>query len=161
MSQTQVLATTKALLEHVALGFKAKIVALSAGDPDILTDVQVVSWSLEGIMQPATKVNVMLRPGDWRFNPKNEGRPHRDAFSEVEIDVELFHSDPAILEKNLPLLATAMAQTIDGIVDYSMANAGTIADLEDPVTIVFGSFRPSRTMNSFTCRATVFERSSQ
>ena len=160
MSIRQVLATTRALLEDPVLGFKAKTVALAAGDATILTDLAFVKWSLQGTMQKATTVNVMMRPVSWRPNPKNEGRPHRDGFFGLEVAVEMFSADPEIIENNVSLLAVALAQAIDELLPYSVANAGTIGDLEDPIDFQFGQF-VGPTSHGFLCRFTGFERSSQ
>lgn len=160
MSQDQVLATARALFEDPALGLRAKVIALAAGNPAILTDFAFVRWALAGTMQAATKVNVMIRPGAWRPNPKNEGRPQRDATASIEIGLELFAADPDVIQNNVALMATAVAQVLDELVPYSHATGGTILDLEDPIEFLFGQFA-GPTSHGFLARVTVFERSTQ
>ena len=160
MSQAQVLETTRALFEDPALGLRAKVIALAAGDPAILTDFAFVKWALAGTMQAATKVNVMIRPGSWRPDVKNQGRPHRDAFAQFEVGLELFAADPDTIQANVALMATAVAQVIDELVEYSADTGGTIADVDDPIEFLFGQFA-TPTSHGFLARVTVFERSTE
>lgn len=161
MSQSEVIATTRALLEDATLGFKAKLAALAAGNPiAVSSEMRFVKWALAGTMQQATMANVMLRPGTWRPDAKNDGRPHRDAFASIEVGFETFAADPDVIQETAILAATALAQVLDGLVDYAQLNGGTIADIEDPIQFEFGQF-VGPTSNGFLARVTLFERSSQ
>lgn len=165
MSQNEIIATVNALLADAALGIKAKLSALAAGNAiPIATDFRFVPWVLAGTMQPATQVNMMTRPSRWSPDAKNDGRPHRDATAGIEIGYEYFGADPDQIQENLSLAATALAQVIDELPTYAAAHDGTVYDIEDPMDFVFGEFAGAiagATSNGFICRITVLERSSQ
>lgn len=160
MSQLEILATFDALLTDATRGLQAKAAALAAGDTEIMSTFELVPWALAGTMRPATQVNVMLRPGSWRADAKNIARPERDAVAQVEIGVELFAADPVVIQKNVTLIATALAQVVDDIVDYARETGGTIYDVDDPMEFLFGQFT-GPTSHGFLARVTVLERSSQ
>lgn len=161
MSLAQVRATMRALLEDADRGLRAKAIALAAGDPQVLTDVRFVQEPLAGRMQPATHVNVSLQSVTWRPDVKNDGRPDRDAFAQVDIIVEMFGADGAVLETNVALYATAVAQVIDELCDYATETGGPIADVEDPIDYAIGEFQGPTTSYGFRARVSVFERSAQ
>ena len=160
MSQKQVLATVEALLQDGARGLTAKATALAAGDGTIQTNFRFVRWALAGTMQPATAPNVMVRPGAWRPQTRNDANPHRDAFAAIEIGYEFFGADPDAIQANVALVATALAQVLDELVDYADDTGGTIANIEEPIEFLFGQFT-GPTSHGFLARVTVFERSSE
>lgn len=160
MSQKQVLATVDGLLKDAVRGLTAKATALAAGDPTILTDFNFVRWALGGTMQPATKPNVMSRPGSWTPQTRNDANPHRDAFAAIEIGYEFFGADPDAIQANVALVATALAQVIDELVQYSVDTGGTVVDVQEPIEFLFGQFA-GPTSHGFLARVTVFERSSE
>lgn len=165
MSQRDVLATTDALLRDPAAGLTAKVDALvvletdSLGDIGIRSDFNFVKWALRGVANPSQSPNVMLRPRRWSPDQKLPGKPQRDARGEIEIGFETFGTDPAEIQENVTMVATGLAQCIDGLRDYSDAHGGTVLDVEDPLVFEFGEFAGPASAG-FLARVRVLERSS-
>jgi hypothetical protein len=162
MSQQQVLATLEACLQDVVDGLAAKVTALAAvvaTDPaTIRVDFNFVKWKLAGAMQPARTPNVMLRPGRWSVGLKQAN--HRDGVTNVEVGAEWFDADPSVLQDNIVITATALAQVLDGLRDYSDAHGGSIVDVIDPIEFLFGEFSGPAS-SGFTAAIQIQERSAQ
>jgi hypothetical protein len=161
VSQRQVLVTALALLQDNGVGLKAKTDALAGqSTATIRSDFNFTKWTLRGPLNPAAAPNVMLRPRSWNPDQKLAVKPDRTSWSEIEIGYEYFGTDPDEIQENITIVATAVAQVLDGLRDYSDAHAGTIADVRDPLQFLFGEFAgPSSA--GFIARATILERSSQ
>jgi hypothetical protein len=161
VSQREILTTVNALLVDAAVGLRAKTEALAAESERVIAvDYRFVKWALAGKMQTSTQPNVMTRPVRWQPDAKNEGRPHRDATAQLEIGYEYFGADPEDIQENVTIAATALAQVLDELAGYSLANAGTVYDVVDPIDFQFGQFS-GPVSNGFIARVTVLERSSE
>jgi hypothetical protein len=162
MSIQQLLATTQACLADDGVGLAVRVDALAstaAIPPEkIRTDFAFVAWKLAGTLQSSRTPNIMLRPVRW--SPVVKQQNHRDAPALVEIAGEWFDADPIVLQENIALAAAALAQTLDGLRDYSDAHQGTVIDVLDPMDFRFGDF-PGGASAGFTATIQILERSSQ
>lgn len=159
MSQQQILATVQALLEDATEGLAARTTALAAGDARIRSDFHFVPWQLSDRPHPTQQPNVMLRPRQWQPGLRRL-TTIRDAQVAIEIGYEYFGTDAQAIQDNVTLVATALAQVLDGLRDYSDAHGGTVIDVLDPLTFAFGQFS-GPTSNGFLCTVTLEERSGQ
>lgn len=168
MSEYQVLAIFRALLRDPVVGLKAKVDALVlalAPASAIRSDFNYTRWAFGAVTNPATKPNVMLRPGAWAGDEKL-GTGQRDATAVVDVGYEIFGTDPDEIEDNVTIVAAAVAQcAVDELRAYSDAHGGTIVDVVDPFTVQFGEFAGSgvgvgAASSGFLARITVQERSS-
>jgi hypothetical protein len=162
MSEHQVLATIDALLKDAGVGLKAKVdalVILLGPATTIRSDFNFVKWALRGRANPSQAPNVMLAPRRWTPDQKLPNKPQRDAWCEIEIGLETFGTDPAQIQDEVTIWATALAQCIDGLRAFSDANGGTVVDVDDPLSFQFGEFTGPAS-SGFLARVTVLERSS-
>jgi hypothetical protein len=161
VSQRQVLVTVLALLQDNGVGLKAKTDALAGqSSSTIRSDFTFTKWALRGPLNPAAAPNVMLRPRLWRPEQKLAAYPDRTSTCLIEIGYEYFGTDADEIQENLTIVATALAQSLDGLRDFSDAHAGSIVDVNDPLEFQFGEFA-GPTSAGFLARATILERSSQ
>lgn len=154
MSVIDVLNTTLALLEDPTQGLAKTMQTLSgASTPPALN---FVPWKLTGTLHPGRTANVTLRPVQWQPSVKRLPT-QRDAVVQLELGYESFQSDAAKLEADIAVAATAFAQITDALRQYSDDHAGTVVDVIDPVTYLFGQFEGG-TSSGFTATITIEER---
>jgi hypothetical protein len=161
MSQHQVLALLDDCLKDASVGLAARVAALAPTSlkPTLIrTEFNFVPWKLSGVMQRTNVPNAMTRPGQWHAKLKQAGG--RDALSVVQFGVEWFDADAITLQENVTITATALAQVLDGLRDYSDAHGGTVIDVLDPIDFQFGEFT-GPTSSGFLATITIEERSPQ
>jgi hypothetical protein len=158
VSMDEILTTADELLKDDALGLSARVLDLAAGDASVRADFAFGKWALAGTMNDTRSPNLMLRPGTWSATAKRSDLGHRDARGQIVLGYEFFGADPLAIQRNVALLATAIAQVIDQLVDYSVATGGTIYEVEDPIDFAFGQFA-GPTSNGLIATITVLERS--
>lgn len=166
MSVHQVLGTTRDMLADDAAGLAAKVATLVAAlratpfqpSSSILTNFNFTKWALRGSMNPASAPNVMLRPARWLAVQKLANKPDRDGDVAIEIGYEIFGGDPDVIQDNVSIVATALAECLDGLRAYSDAHQGTVIQVLDPIEWRFGEFA-GPTSAGFLALVTVQERS--
>ena len=168
MSASQVLTTLRAALEDEATGMAAKAEALKGADGSlnrVRTDYQWVRWSLTDRMQTTGQPNVAVSVRRVLTEQRLATFPSRDGIWSIEIAFECFAGDDqALIEDSVTTAATALLQVLDGLREYSDANAGTVLEInaaegQPSIDIQFGDFAGPVASFGFLCRFTVLERS--
>lgn len=160
MSMPQILATIEGALNDPVLGLSAAASALADDDARIRVDFLLIKWALAGTITDARSPNIMVRPRRWLAQTKLPDTLHRDAEAQVDFGYENFSSDTQTLQDNIAIVATALAQVIDRLREYSDATGGTIIEVLDPVQYDFGQFA-GPTSHGFLATITLLERSTQ
>jgi hypothetical protein len=166
MSTTQVIVTLLAALQDPVTGLRPRAQALA--EAQVLTavrfDYTFGKWANEGALQPAGPHVVTVAPRRWVVNQQITGRTDRDAQGTYAIVFECFATDPAEIQDTLTVHATAVAQVLDRLREYSDATGGTVIDIEDPMEFVLGEFPNDGGVAracGFRCTITLTERSTQ
>lgn len=151
MSVRQTLAIVEALLQDDALGLRPTVERLAAslpnaptGDPGPLSaDFTFFRGQLPGIRPANGGGNVMLRPTRWNTNTRI-GADVREGTATIEIGFEYFGASPADNVDEVTLVATALAQCLDQLRDFSDAHrsefGACIVDVVPGMDWSFGDF---------------------
>lgn len=158
MSMQQVLDTIDGALRDPVIGLSAAVSALADGDERIRADFAHGKWALAGTLNDSRSPNVMLRPRRWLAIAKRNDVGHRDAEAQVDIGYEFFGADVLQIQENIALVATALAQVLDALRQYSDDTGGTIIETVDPILFEFGQYQ-GPTSNGFLATITIIERS--
>jgi ribosomal protein L18E len=162
MSMREVLATVDAALQDVTDGISVRMADLAANDATLRSDFNFIKWAMAGTLNPASTPNWMLRPRRWRPETKVSrivgDTSKRDAVVVVEIGYEFFGAELQVIQDNVAVAATALAQLLDGLREYSEANGGTILMVQDPIEFEFGQFA-GPVSHGFIATVTIIERS--
>lgn len=158
MSVPQLLTALNGVLADPVLGLTARTTALAAGDPRIQTAFTYAAWALDGGMRIATRPNVMVRPRLWMPATTRADGGHRDARGRFEIGYEFFGAVLADIQDNVAIVATALAQVLDSLREYSDLHGGTVIEIEDGTQFDFGQFT-GPTSHGFIATVTIIERS--
>jgi hypothetical protein len=146
MSVLDVLATVRDCLADPSVGLARRVEQLAAepsprADPEqIRTEFNFVQWKLSGAVHPqtTTQPNVMLRPVRWRSDATIGAL--RDGVVVIQVGVEWFDADTAVLQDNITIGAVALARVMDGLREFSDTHQGTVIDVKDPIDFAFGEF---------------------
>lgn len=169
MSLRETVQTIEDLLKDESLGLRPRYESfLDAqgllGQPGpFRSDFNFVKWTLADRARPTTRPNVMVRPRRWVTSLRYSGTPLRDSGDVIEIGFETFSASPDDVQNELIYVATALAQTLDGLREYSDARGGTVIDIASfaegrQLDFEMGAFSGA-TSNGFICRFTVNEES--
>ncbi|HVX39612.1 MAG TPA: hypothetical protein VHB25_08565 [Gemmatimonadaceae bacterium] len=144
MSVIDVRDLTSALLQDDALGLAATMERLGGAS----VALNFVAWKRAAMLQPTTAANVYVTPEGWQPEVRRQADV-REAVMQLRIGYESFQADAELLEQELAIAATALAQVLDGLRAYSDAHGGTVVDVIDPLQYAFGQF-PGGTSAGFT-----------
>lgn len=168
MSASQVLTTVRAALKDEATGLAAKVAELKAADSSLVrvnTAYNWIRWSLADRLATTTAPNVAVSVRGAQTELKLSTYPTRDAAWRMEVSGECFEADQGAIEDWATTTATALLMVLDGLREYSDANAGTILEVmaqpgQPSVSLDFGDFQAGTVQSfGFICRFTVLERS--
>jgi hypothetical protein len=150
MSQREVLATIEALLRDETQGLRATVESLATSLTDLApadpgpysSEFTFYRGQLPGTRPTNGGGNVMLRPTRWQPNSRYTGMVQREASASIEIGFECFGMSAADNVNEATLVATALAQVLDRIRDYSDAHKATVVDFvpDSPMDFSFGDF---------------------
>lgn len=168
MSQREVLALMDTYLKDETVGLSATVERLaslpnlSLGKPGPLSSgFNFYRGKLPG-MRPAGGGggNVMLRPVRWLPEVSDVvSNLLRVGMAAFEIGFETFTASPDDAVDEATLVATALAQMMDGLRAYSDAQQGTVEAVQSPMDFSFGDFE-GPTSYGFLARITITELSS-
>ena len=160
MSMAELLGTVDGALKDPVVGISAKAALLAEENGAVRIDVAFVKWALAGTMQDTRAPNVMLRPRRWLPTGNLYDTGMRDASAQIDIGYEYFGTDAIAIQDNVVAMATALAQVIDALRQYSDDHGGTIIEVADPILFEFGQFT-GPVSNGFLATITLLERSMQ
>lgn len=158
MSMQEVLDVVEGALQDPIVGLAAAVDVIANGDGRIRVDFVHGKWALAGALSDTRSPNVMVRPRRWLPEAKRADTGHRNADVQLDIGYEYFGNDPLAIQDNVAAVATALAQVIDELREYSDTRGGTIIETVDPILFDFGQFQ-GPTSNGFLATITLIERS--
>lgn len=149
MSQATVLALVERCVRDDVVGLAAQIMRVAialSGDPTmginpavIRQDFRFVKARLPGTAHlPTNAPNVLVRPVEWVADGRQANL--RDGTMLLEIAVEYFDGDEAVLEANRRCCGDAIALMLDELRDFSDLHNGPVIDVLWPVPIRTGDF---------------------
>lgn len=162
MSARQVLLTTDALLRDGALGFVATLAALLVASPPttaLQSATNITRLRPRDSMQPTTGPRLSLQ---LRTATADVVQPaQRDGHVELAARYETFEANDETLELQVAYAASALAKVLlDNLRTYSDAHGGTVVDVENPLSFVFGQF-DGPVAAGFIATIVITERSSE
>lgn len=170
MSQRQVLSIVDAMLKDDTYGLAAKIDALALalpgaplGQPGPLSSqLTFYKGKLPGIRPTNGGGNVMIRPARWVTNTRIADTL-REGSAPIEVGYETFSASDNDNVDQATLVATALVQCFDSLVEYGYVHRKDFGDciknVAEGIDFSFGDFE-GPTSYGFICRATIQEVSS-
>lgn len=162
MSERQVLATVRALLEDETEGLAVTAAAVVAewelGEGRVRTDYGWDRWVLRGALLPATP-RWSVAPIANESDHMHAAKPERAGRHVLGIRGAVVDADTDRLEDWLLVHHEALLRVLDRLEDYSRETGGTIALLEAPSRIAYGSFTGTATEAGLECTISLLERS--
>lgn len=162
MSAREVLVTVRELLEDDERGLRAQaervVQEIGLGLGSVRTDYGWDRWVLRGqLLQASPRWSVA--PAAYEANGKHAAKTERDARVVLAIRGSVVDADPSRLEDWLLVHTQALLDCLDALEEYSRTVGGTIALVEDPARIEYGSFTSTATEAGLECTVSLLERS--